>query len=81
MKIIREIWNVGRSVRQAAWTEYNVKCQGKKVWEVGMGCNDSKLKGSKRNNNESHCVIIDWILFPKIFLKGPKTFFETIGKI
>lgn len=40
-----------------------------------MGCNDSKLKGSKRYNNESHLVIIDWILFPKMLLKGSKKIF------
>ena len=47
----------------------------------GVGCDYSRLKGSKRDNNQRHYVILDWILFLKIFFKAPKKcFLRQLGK-
>ena len=37
-----------------------------------MGCDYFRLKGYKKDNNQKHYMILDWILFPKTLFKAPK---------
>lgn len=45
-----------------------------------MECDYSRLKGSKRSNNQKQCGILDWFLFPKTVSKAPKNVLIQLDK-